>query len=126
VGFAHHLGGLEAEELEDVGVADVEGGLQLRILPRQLGPFLLVQRQTGTLVVEAGNLALELAHRPVAVDARQLVEGGCVTSRPEDPSAASDGCRRIVGTGFPEKRRIVTTLSALWEGRKRGSPGSAL
>ena len=37
--------------------------------------FSLFVRQSGALVVEAGDLAFQLAHRPVAADAFDFVEG---------------------------------------------------
>ena len=40
----------------------------------QLSELLFVERQAGTFVVKAADLALELAHRPVAAQAFHLVE----------------------------------------------------
>ena len=42
---------------------------------RQFRQFGLVAGEAGALEVEAGNLALEFAHRPVTPSALDLVEG---------------------------------------------------
>src|SRR5262249_9180963 len=68
--LAHHLPGLQSEELEDVRIAN--GLVRLVRLgagegeSRQLH---LVARQGGTLEVERGDLTLRLAHALVTSDA---------------------------------------------------------
>jgi hypothetical protein len=75
VGFADSVLRPEAEELEDVGIADRELGLGLfgrRVgQPGELG---LVGGERRALEVERGDLLLERPHRPVAADALDLVE----------------------------------------------------
>ena len=74
--FAHHLPGLQAEELEDIGIADRQTRLcRLGAGLSERGQLRLVTRQAGTLEVERGDLPFQLAHGPVAADALGFVEG---------------------------------------------------
>ena len=75
VRFAHGILRTDAEELEDVGIADDLGGLEgLGLGLRFGGEFGFVFREAAALVVEAVDLAAQLAHRPVAANALELVE----------------------------------------------------
>ena len=75
VGLAHDIAGAQAEEFEDVGIADDLGGLKgFRLGVGNGGELGLVFRETAALVVEAGDLAAQLADGPVSPDALGLVE----------------------------------------------------
>lgn len=65
----------QAGELEDVRVAQHVGdGLRQRLFPRPGDHGLFVPGQTGALVEQAFDLALELALGPVTVEALLLIE----------------------------------------------------
>ena len=82
MGFTHHFLGPESEKLKNVRVADYQLRLIfLGALLCQFREFLFIARQTGTLIVEAGYLALQFSNRPVAPDAFHFVKsalGGIV------------------------------------------------
>ena len=75
VGLAHHFRGLQAQEFEDVGVAD-DLGRRERLRPglRKLRQGRLVGGQAAALPVQAGDLPLELAHRPLPTQGLDFVE----------------------------------------------------
>jgi hypothetical protein len=73
--FAHDLLWLEAEEFEYVRIADRDSRIGgFRAASSQFREFFLVRGKAGALVVEAGDLALQFANRPVAADALDFVE----------------------------------------------------
>lgn len=75
VGLGHDIAGTQAEEFEDVGIADDVGGLgRLRCRVSHRGELGFVFREAAALVVEAGDLAAQLADGPVAPEALDLVE----------------------------------------------------
>jgi hypothetical protein len=75
VGLGHDIPRPESEELEDVGIADDVGGLErFRRLMRQGGELGLVFGKATALVVEAGDLATQLADGPVPPDTLDLVK----------------------------------------------------
>jgi len=66
----------EAEELESVNVfGEVAGQAGAGVFLSDSGEKFGVVRKTGTLEVEAGNLAFQLAHRPSSLDGFNFVEG---------------------------------------------------
>lgn len=71
----HNLVGAHTQKLEHVGITD--GQCCGRVLDATVDhrrELLLVAGEPRALVVEAGDLALELAHRPGAANALELVE----------------------------------------------------
>ena len=75
VGLAHDIAGAEAEEFEDVGISDDLGGQEgLGLGVGGGGESGFVLREAAALVVEAIDLAAQLADGPVAANALDLVE----------------------------------------------------
>ena len=67
IGLGDGLLRLQAQELEDIRIADGEPGfLGVDQLVGHRGEFFLVQRKTGALKIERGNLPLERTHRPIS------------------------------------------------------------
>lgn len=75
IGFTHDFARLDPEEFENIGIAD--GKPRFSRFCADADHFCqlrLVHGKAGALVVEASNLALELAHGPVAPDALDFIE----------------------------------------------------
>ena len=73
--LAHDLLRLEAQELENIRVADWKGGRRVGFRMRAGSQHVLPRGQCTAFEIEARDLALELPHRPVAAHAFALVEG---------------------------------------------------
>ncbi len=75
VGLGHDIAGAEAEELEDVGIADDVGCLErVRSSVSHVGQIGFVLGEAAALEVKAGDLAAQLTNGPVSADALDLVE----------------------------------------------------
>ena len=73
VGLGHDIPGTQAEELEDVGIADDVGWLErVRGSVGHGGQLVFVFGEAAALIVEAGDLAAQLADGPVSADVCRL------------------------------------------------------
>ena len=73
--FAHHLGRLQTEELENVRIANVQRRVLFGRLIGQFGQFGFIVGQTGAFEVQTADLPFQLADGPVASDRFQFVKG---------------------------------------------------